>query len=427
MWRALRFAIIAAILLAIVWFIASLPGALTIAFNRYTITTSLPIAVFSLVLLVIVLMLLLGLLFALLRTPARISVRRATAARNRGDAAALRALSSIAAGDAAAADAHAQIARRQTGDAPLALYAAGEAARLNGRHEEADQHFAALAKHPQAGFLGWRGLVHHSGQSSGIETAQLQAREAAQAYPGSVWLRSQRVTLAAREGNYADAARLTTEPRARAALAVMASRTATDRRLAIDWAREAVKRAPDLAPAYVALAEAYRAAGRTRAVRKTLIKAWRFAPHPMVADCYLSVLASPLERARAAQELAAANPNHPESALLLAQTALAARLPGEAKRHVEAAAAQGLDAGRLAQLRIDYASSEGGDPVQAEAALRRAMTAPPAPGWRCRDCGTVHQEWRPLCRQCSAIGSLDWVAPVPMIGSDLPAKAASTQ
>lgn len=412
MLRALRFIILAAILLAIVWFVSEFPGEVVLAFGRYTVSASVPVAILTLVLVVIAIMLLLSIIYRLLRMPARISTRRAEARRNRGNEAVLRALSSIAAGDAAGADAHARLARRQTGDAPLALYVAGEAARLNGRHEEADQHFAALARHPHAGFLGWRGLLHHNGRNGAAEAAQLQAREAAHAYPGSAWLRSQRVLIAAREGKYADAARLTTEPRARAALAIMASRTATDRRLAIDWAREAVKRAPDLAPAHAALADAYRAAGRTRAARRSLIQGWRAAPHPLIAESFLVPFTGPLERARAAQDLAAANPGSPESEVLLARTAIAARLPGEAKRHIEAAAARGLDPARLARLRVEYESSEDGDPAQAQAALRDAVAAPPGHGWRCRECGTLHQDWQPLCRQCSAIGSLDW-APAP--------------
>jgi HemY protein len=418
MLRMLRFIILAAIVLAVAWLIAGLHGHFALAFGAYTLTTSLPVAILLLILLVAVLMLILGALGLLLRTPSRLSNRRVRIRRDKSEAASLRALSSIAAGDVSGADLHARAARRLAGEAPLALYVSGETARLAGRHDEADQYFTSLAKHPHAGFLGWRGLVSHNAAIGA--PAQLQAQKATQnaalAYPGSSWLRGQRVRLAAREGDYATAARLTSEPRARAALAIMASRTATDQRLAIDWAGEAVKLAPDLAPAAIALAEARRGAGRERAARKTLLRAWGRAPHPALAEAYLAPITAPLERAKAAQALAAANPGHPESALLLARTALAANLPGEAIRHTEAAAQAGLDAGRLARLRADLAASEAGgpapgDPAQLPALMQAALTAPPGPVWRCRACGTAHESWQATCRQCEAIGSLDWAIP----------------
>jgi HemY protein len=415
MLRMIRFAVIAAILLAVVWLVAGLRGQVALAFGAYTLTASLPVVILLLALLTAFAMLILGALAMLARTPARLSARRTGIRRDKGEAASLRALSSIAAGDPSGADMHARTARRLAGDAPLALYVAGESARLNGRHDEANQHFTQLAKHRHAGFLGWRGLVHHAGISSAGETAQLQAhsslaRGAALAYPGSSWLRGQRVTLAAREGDYATAARLATEPRARAALAIMASRDATDRRMAMDWAREAVKLAPGLAPASIALAEAQRAAGKDRAARKTLLNAWKTAPHPSVADAYLAPVSTPLEQAQAAQALATVNPGHPESALLLARTAIAANLPGEASRHAEAAARSGLDAGRLARLRAELAASEG-DPASAQQALQATMNAPPGPLWRCRACSASHEAWQATCRQCDAIGSLDWIIP----------------
>ncbi len=414
MLRMIRFVVIAAILLVVVWLVSQLHGQVALAFGAYTLTTSLPIAILLLALLLAILMVIYGGLALLARTPSRLSVRRAGIRRDKGEAASLRALSSIAAGDANGADLHARTARRLAGGAPLALYVSGESARLNGRHNEANEHFAQLAKHPHAGFLGWRGLVHHAGADSASEAAQLQARDVAQnaalAYPNSAWLRSQRVTLAAREADYATAARLATEPRARTALAIMASRTAADRRIALDWAWEAVKLAPTLAPAAITLAEARRAAGKERAARKTLLNVWRIAPHPSLAEAYLAPIAAPLERAQAAQALAAANPDHPESALLLARSAIAANLPGEANRHTEAAAKAGLDAGRLARLRAELASLEA-DPAAAQQAMQAALAAPSGPLWHCRNCGAAHETWHALCRQCDAIGSLDWDVP----------------
>ncbi|MEE3501858.1 heme biosynthesis HemY N-terminal domain-containing protein [Acidiphilium acidophilum] len=381
MLRAFGFALVAIIVLALVWYVATLPGHVTIDFGHYAATASTPIAILLLAIVVFVGVLIVGIIRALLRSPARLARRRMITRRNNADAASLRALSAMAAGDDRTASNHARIARQYAPDAPLTLYVAGESARRAGDHEAADAHFAALAQHRDAGFLGWRGLVHHrtqlSGNAAALAEAEAQARQAATAYPNSVWLRDQRVQLAVSQSNFADAARLATDKPARAALAIMASRTATSGPLAIDWARDAVRSAPNLAPAYLALYAAHERAGHLWRAQRALVAGWKAAPHPDLATAYLSTIKLPLDRARAAQKLANANPGHPESEALLAQTARAADLAGEAQRH--AAKANGVAGAR----------------------------------WVCAACETVHPEWQASCRKCGTIGSLAWITPPP--------------
>jgi HemY protein len=381
MLRAFGFAIVAIILLGLAWFVATLPGHVTIDFGSYAATAATPIAILLLVILLLILGLLAAIVRALLRSPRQIANRRKISRRNNADAASLRALSAIAAGDDITAANHARIAQRHAPDAPLTLYVAGETARRAGDHASADAHFAALAQHKDAGFLGWRGLVHHrtqlTGNAAALAEAEVQARQAAIAYPNSAWLRDQRVQLAIGQSNYADAARLATDKSSRAALAVMASRTASSPRLAIDWARDAVRNAPTLAPAYMALYAAHEREGHLWRAKRALLAGWKSAPHPDIAAAYLAPIRLPLDRARAAQKLANANPGHPESEALLARTAEAADLAGEAQRH----AAKGISA---SQSR-----------------------------WMCAACETVHADWQATCRKCGAVGSLAWVTPPP--------------
>ncbi len=379
MLRAFGFAIVALIVLALVWFVATLPGHITVDFGSYAATAATPIAILLLALLVLILILFAAIVRALLRTPGRLASRRAASRRTNADAASLRALSAMAAGDDRTALNHARIAQRQAPDAPLTLYVAGETARRAGNHAVADAHFATLAKHKDAGFLGWRGLVDHrtalTGDAAALAEAEAQTRQAAVAYPNSVWLRDQRVQLANNQGQYADAARLATDPPARAALAIMAARTAASDRLAIDWAREAVRAAPDLAPAYLTLYAAHKRAGHLWRAKRALVAGWKAAPHPDIATAYLSGISLPLDRARAAQKLAGHNPGHPESEALLARTAQAADLAGEAQRHAA-----------------------------------KAMGAAGA-AWICRSCDTSHPAWQASCRKCGTIGSLGWIKP----------------
>jgi HemY protein len=381
MLRAFGFAIVALIVLALVWFIAALPGHITIDFGNYVATAPTPIAILLLAIVVLILILIAAILRALLRSPGRLAARRAATRRNNADSASLRALSAMAAGDDRTALNHARIAQRNAPDAPLTLYVAGETARRSGDHAAADAHFAALAQHKDAGFLGWRGLVTHrtqlSGNAAALAEAEVQARQAAVAYPNSVWLRDQRTQLANSQGQYADAARLATDPPARAALAIMASRTAPTERLAIDWARDAVRTAPDLAPAYLALAAAHERAGHMWRAKRALVAGWKAAPQPDIATAYLAPSKLPLDRASAAQKLASHNLGHPESEALLARTARAADLTVEAERH------------------------------EAKAIAASGTT------WVCRTCDTTHAQWNVTCRKCDTIGSLAWIKPPP--------------
>ncbi|HEX7390286.1 MAG TPA: heme biosynthesis HemY N-terminal domain-containing protein [Acidiphilium sp.] len=393
MLRAFRFAIVAIILLAIVWYIATLPGHVTVEFGGTTADASTPVAILILVILAIIVMIILGILRALARAPGRIAARRVLARRDAADSASLRALSALAAGDAKAAAGHARIARRNAPEAPLTLYVAGETARREGDHTTADAHFTALARHKDAGFLGWRGLLHHSAQNSGdaatLAEADAQARKAAAAYPNSTWLRDQRVQLAIGGKKFAEAARLAAGKPERSALAIMASREAETKNLAIDWAKEAVKAAPGLAPAWLALFQAHERAGHGWRAKRALLRGWKSAPHPDLAAAWLAPAAIPLDRARAAQKLAAANPGSPESEALLARTAQDAGLEGEAKRH--------------------------------QALMAEAGSS----NWVCSACETMHEDWQPTCRKCGAIGSLAWVRAMPELAR-LPAPQPET-
>lgn len=375
MLRAFRFALLATVLLGLAWYLASLTGQVTVEIGNYTATASTPVAIVLVVALLGLLTLGLGLLRGLLGMPRRLSNRRMLARRDAADAASLRALSALAAGDVQAAADHARIARRNAPNAPLTLYVSGEAARLTGDDATARTQFTTLARHQDAGFLGWRGLITQRDSTSAdgptLAETDAQAKLAAIAYPNSTWLREQRMRLAAGQRNFAEAARLASEKPVRAALAIMASRGAKSDRLAIDWAREAVRDAPGLSEAWLALYQARRRAGQPWRARRALERGWKAAPHPDLAEAWLSDVQPALERASRARKLADLNPLNPESAALLARTAREADLTGEAERH------QKLVGGRAA--------------------------------WICNACETDHDSWQVTCRKCGAIGTLAWI------------------
>ena len=101
-------------------------------------------------------------------------------------------------------------------------------------------------------------------------------------------------------------------------------------------------------------------------------------------------------QAQDAVVLAAANPGHVESELVLAQTALDAGLQAEAKRHAEAALSAGPNDGR-AQGILDV--------------LQGKPRLAPRSGWSCLSCFHATPDWAPLCPACNKPGSLRWRMP----------------
>jgi HemY protein len=393
--RALKFLVIAAIALLIAWWVGTLPGDFVMHSGAYTITTSFSagvVLIFLAALLVVVLLRVLGGIF---RVPGSVGAWRGGRRQKLGELATQRGLVALAAGDAAAARAEAGRAAKLLGDAPLVMLLAAEAARLSGDAAAAQAAFAKLTKHKELAFLGHRGLLRASLAAGDHDAAAEHALSAEDAYPGSQWLRTKRLALAVRQKHFGAAMLMAREPAQIAALATGAAQAASDKVAALKFAKRAVKTAPDLAPAVVTYAQILRGLGKPKAAAKALLAGWRAAPHPLLAEAYLAGSPTPLARAQAAQTLAAANPGHKESEILLAETAAAAALPGEAARHANAAMLAGADDPRAPNVL---------------AGLEGKQATPRSSAWVCSACHLAEPAWTPACVHCHALGSLVWKA-----------------
>jgi HemY protein len=401
MFRAIRFIVIAAILLALAWWIGTIPGTLTAHSGNYTLQTSVPAAVLILAIIVAILTLLLHLGGRVRRAPGGIGSWRSGKRRSQGELAVQRGIVALAAGDPSAAQTAASQSRKLLGDTPLVLLITAESARLAGKPEQAKAAFQALTGHKDMAFLGHRGLLRHHLEGGDHDVAATHALAAEDAYPGSTWLQTQRLDIALKKHDVKAALALTRSPAEIAALATAAANEAAYPADALRYAKQAIKAAPGLAPAIAAYALALRKKGRDRAAKKSLVKGWSAAPHPLIAEAYLAKFASPIERVQAAAELAKAATGHPESELLLSQTSLAAQLTGEAKRHANAAIQAGLSDKRPYTVLASLDPSP--DNVTAAAIA-------PAPKWVCSNCSADTPDWTAICPACGKAGTLSWRA-----------------
>ncbi|MGC8474758.1 MAG: heme biosynthesis HemY N-terminal domain-containing protein [Acetobacteraceae bacterium] len=408
--RILKAVLIAALVLAAAWYVAGLPGTVTLRLDGLTIAAPTALAALIAAILLLLLHFVLRGMSFLLRLPRHLRGWKTARNRRLGDQAATRAMVALAAGDTEEARHHASRARRLLGDTAHSLLLTAQAARLAGRHAESEAALRALTARPETAFLGFRGLLRRATEAGAWEEAAALAQQAEAAHPGATWLRGERARLALRSARWEDALALADAEAPKAALGVGAAEASTDPARARQLARRAWREDPALAPAALAYATRLRAAGRERRAQAVIRRSWNLAPHPDLAAFALAPLTDPLARLQAAQTLVADRPDQPEAHLLLARLALEAGLTGEARRHAEAARAQGLNQPRLWLLLARIAETEGTNPDAAREALRRAATADADPAWHCTACQARAERWTPACPTCHAPGTLRWLS-----------------
>lgn len=407
------------VVVALAWFLAGLPGRVNAEIGQYSFEATTPVVALGLLALFLALYLLARLIGLLITAPARLRRWQGDRRRRAGEVAVTRTLLALGAGEAGGARREVARSRRLLGDTPHTLLLAAEAGRLAGREGEAESAFRALASHPQARFLGLRGLLRQAiARKDWTEAASL-ARQAEEAHPGTMWLRAERAELAIRTGAWSEALALADADAPKATLATAAAEAEADPAQGLRYAKEAWEEDPTLVPAALAYARRLRETGREGRAIDVIRRSWACAPHPDLAAFALGPIADPLERVQQAKRLAQENPAHPESALMVARASLEAGLTGEARRHAEEAHRAGLQQRRLYVLLADIAEAEG-DSVEARTAqrdaLRAASEAEPDPSWRCEACGTQLAGWCAACPMCDTAGRVSWGAGTHAVG-----------
>jgi len=411
-----------------VWF-ADRPGDVAITWMGYRIETSVMVAALAVAALLVVLMIVWTILRAILRSPEQVSLffrhRRAM----KGYLAISRGLIAVGAGDL-------RLARKAAGDAarlspgdPLALLLAAQSAQMAGDRASAERAFRAMTRREDTKLLGLRGLFIEAQRRDDAQAARLAAEEAGKALPAPAWAGQAVLDYRCAAADWAGA--LDALDRMKPALDKADYRRKravllTARALALeendrDGARaavlEAVKLAPDLAPAAAFAGRRLAESGDQRKARKILEKAWSINPHPDLAAAYadLRLGDSARERLTRMEKLAGLVPGQLEGALAVARSALAAREFAVAR----AALAPYLSAPtrRVATLMAEIEEAEHGDEGRVREWMARAMRAAGDPMWTAD--GSVSERWLPI----SPSGRLDgfaWKVPLAEIGVSRP-------
>lgn len=431
--RVLLYIITVGILVAAaVWF-AENPGDVAIRWRGWYIETQVSI----LLLAVLAALALMAFAFRVLEwifgVPGRWSRSRKAKRQRKGYLALIDGLSAVAAGDADQAYRNAKRADSLLRDPPLTMLLSAQAAQLSGDAEAAKANFSSMLERPETAFLGLRGLLTQAIKEGDQAAALDYARRAHALNPDAAWLTATLFDLQAR-------ARLWTEAQDTLAQAIKRHAFAPDEarrkkavvlferaRLAEDGGhakeaskllRQAAEADPGFVAANVKLAQALAGDGKIKRAVGLLEDAWRFNPHPELAQAYLALFShdDPLQRVRRAEHLAGTNATHVESHLVIAEAALAAELWGQARNHLMTAA-ELRPTTRVWRLLAEVEERETGNAEAVRHWLAQAADARPEAGWLCRQCGTPATGWSTACPSCNGIDTIAWtdaVAPSPV-------------
>jgi len=418
--------VLAALVLAGVW-LADNPGSVTVQWQGYRLDSSVALLLGAVALVAVLAALAYRFWIVLVGLPSAARRWRHDRRRRHGFEALTRGMVAVAAGDAEDAGRQVKRAEGLLEDPPLTLLLSAQAAQLAGDEQAADKFFKAMLERPETEFLGLRGLLTQGIKRHDWDEALALARRAYRLRPKSDWVATNLLDLQVRAGQWLDAEitlgeavkhALIPPPQGRhqkAALLHEQSQEAEsggDGAKALKLARRAHDQDPTFVPAAVRLARLLVADGKGSKAAQVIEKTWRYEPHPELFEVYRAARPADdsLALARGVQRLAAANPGHRESHIALAEAALEARLWGEARSHLSAAAGDDPTA-RVCRLMARLEEDEHGDAACAREWLVRASVADPDPAWVCESCGNVAVEWTVLCGKCEDFNRFAWRTP----------------
>lgn len=329
-----------------------------------------------------------------------------------------------AAGDGALGLRSAEAARTKLGEQPLIELLAAQSAQLMGDRPAADRALAALAARPESALAGVRGLLNFArADGEQIESLRL-ARRAVELQPEAPWTLPSLYEIELAEGDFAAAETTLKRMRHYGRIAAEAARrqlahlhmaraklvAPSDVGAALALAKSALKSDPGFVPALAFAAEAKAQLGQARRAWWALERGWKAGPHPELAASFWKIFkdAPPEEQLTRAQKLKAAQPEHAESRLLVAEAALAAGNLTLAREMLEGLEIKGA---RACRLLASLDEKQYGDTAGARAQQALADEAPGEPGWTCSACAKAAGEWQAKCPACGAFASLTWCAP----------------
>lgn len=369
--------------------LAGHPGMVSLQWLGYRLDTSVAVLIAVVGLLILVAAVLYRLWWTVLRAPKLLVRSRHDRRQRRGFKALGRGLVALAAGDVETARRQAERASELIDDRPLTLLLLAQTAQLQGDDQAAERYFRSMLNNPSTEFLGVRGLLTQAMKREDWGEALNLARRAYRLNPKSEWVVSTLYELQKRTGQWSDAVetlnqevkmKLIPPPQAeeeRAELDYRRSLAASGAE-ALRWARSAYRHKPGFVAAAVRWGKLLIADGRHRKAAGVIEQAWSDNPHPDLAALYWRArqCTDAPSKLETAKRLAAANPGHLQSRLIVAEAAIEARQWEVARKQLEPVAGEYAPP-EVCRLMAELEEGEHGDLLRARAWLLRASEGKP--------------------------------------------------
>lgn len=449
--RSLWFLVKIAVVVGVVVWVAERPGSVRVEWLDYVFTVHVGLFLLALLGVIVVSIFLYRVVRAFVTFPSSLRYYNEVKGREKGYRALTVGLTAVAAGDTAAAMKHAEKARKMLPeDEGLALLLKAQAARLDGREEDARESFVALLENKDAAFLGVRGLLQASLDTGDTEAALQLARRALDLHPKQKWILRTVYDLEIRGRHWGAAADVLTRAvrsgairkeramRDRAAMALAIALEAEDEGLhnvAAAQFKEAqtlaakIENAADgvvdsgFVPAAIVYAQYLmrRGGGQRKKAVAQIEKAWKAQSNAVGAGAQgafvpvwaelmpVAAAGDPLARLKWFERLVKLNPQSAAGQMAAGQAAMDGGLWGEARKFFERAE----ELRPSAALYKAFAALEdraGGDGAK-EAARKWIEKAGDAPGdrvWVCRESGRVYEGWHPIAEPHGSFNTIEW-------------------
>ena len=350
--------------------------------------------------------------------------------RDKGYAALSRGLVALGSGDVRGAGKASSQASRHLKNDPLALMLRAQAAHQAGDGADAQAAYEELAQREDTRILGLRGLHAEAARRGDDEAARHFAAAAHRSAP-LPWSAEAVLAHRASEGEW-EKALMTVETslaaklidkqtgeRQRAVLetAIAAEKETMSPDVALQMARSAMKRAPDLVPPVVIAARLLTRRGDIRKATKMIERAWPRCQHPDIARAYLDVRPgdSTTDRLSRAKTLMGIASFDPVSRLTVARAALAGKDFTTARNAMAPLVGEGTrPTVRMCMLMAEIEDAEHGDLGQWREWLARASHAALDSAWVSD--GIVYDHWAPTSPTTGKLDTFHWQVPAERLG-----------
>ena len=419
---------------AVIAWLISLPGTMTMDVAGYRLQPRLGTAAFLLLAVIAIAILVWTVLRRLWQTPRYMARRSMERRREQGIEALSDGFIALQAGDAARARALARDAQARLPASPAARLLEARADLALGDMPAAREHYRALISDQRTAVAALAGLYEQARAQGRPDAALTFARKASTIAPATPWANAAVFDDLTRKGNWTEAlARVADEPagrreekaakrRKQAVLetAIARDREESDPPAALDHALAALKLIPDFVPAALIAARVQASRSDGRRAMSLLRRVWRLTSHPDVATLYVNTApaVSAVERFKRADELIETPPPDIASATVLARAAIDAFEWGAARSALAPLAAD-APSQAVCLLMAEIEEGQNADQGKAREWLARAVRAPRDPAWTAD--GITADAWEPTSPVTGKLDAFEWKVPV----SALPVKQVS--